>query len=383
MIRKRLGIVVLSVVAPLGSCVDVSHARDEQESLAALRLRISRMESHLADVRDREEDAESEKKRLHLQLELAEARVREARMILQERRDSVGHLQNEIRGLTRELQRRSAMVRASVQMAALLGRPGPLRLLSDAAVGLEHGRALDTVTALVEGQARLREEQWELRMEKSRKLEQLSKDLEAAAGEAETLQERRARLRELESSVEERLEQLRRTERRTRKTLDDLTRRAAALEALIGRLASTERSVQGGDIRRYRGALAWPVEGEVTVTFGKHRTARYATYTVCNGLRLDVDPGDEVRAVFAGEVAFARYFKGYGNMVVIDHGHDIYTVTAGLATLFVQAGNRVGLLERLGMAGPAQEDGNVYLEFRSGRQALDPSNWLRLKEGIH
>lgn len=379
MIGYRFMIVVLLASVLSHGGAPTALAADEQESLEAIRARISRMEGRLEEIHGREEDAEAERAHLTLELLLAEARVREARMTLSRRRDEIARLQADIGDLSEELRRRESLVRASVQMAALLGRPGPLRLLSDAATRSGSGEALDTVTALVEGQARLREEQTALRIEKRGKLEKMSRGLEAAKREARILQQRREELRVLEKRVEARLDELRRTKVRTRRELDDLTRRAEALEALIGRLAAKERGVRGDDIRRYRGALGWPAEGRVEVTFGKHRTAKYATYTLCNGVRLAVPPGGEVRSVFPGEVAFARYFKGYGNMVVIDHGREMYTVTAGLATLSVRAGERVALGERLGLAGPAQSDGNVYVEFRSGRRAVDPLDWLRLR----
>ena len=149
----------------------------------------------------------------------------------------------------------------------------------------------------------------------------------------------------------------------------------------MGVLASRERMTGKEDIRRYRGALPWPARGRVVQTFGRHYLPKYSTYTVCNGLRFDVDSGSPVRAVFPGVVAFARHFKGYGNMVVIDHGHEIYSLAAGLGTIHVRLNQNVTIGLQLGLAAPPKEDGNFYFEIRVAEEPQDPRRWLQLEEG--
>ena len=61
-------------------------------------------------------------------------------------------------------------------------------------------------------------------------------------------------------------------------------------------------------------------------SFGRHHLPKYATYTLCNGVRLDVPSGTPVTAVFGGVVAYAQDFKGYGNMVVVDHGNHVFSL---------------------------------------------------------
>ena len=100
---------------------------------------------------------------------------------------------------------------------------------------------------------------------------------------------------------------------------------------------------------------------------------------MCNGLRFDARSGVEVSAVYPGEVAYARFFKGYGNMVVIDHGQDVYSLVAGLATIHVRVNQRVDMGLRLGLASPPKDDGNIYFEIRVGKKPQDPRRWLQLR----
>ena len=67
-------------------------------------------------------------------------------------------------------------------------------------------------------------------------------------------------------------------------------------------------------------------------------------------------------------------------MVVIDHGHDVYSLVAGLATISVRLNQRVPMGLSLGVAASSSEEGNVYFEIRDGDTPMDPLRWLRLKE---
>jgi septal ring factor EnvC (AmiA/AmiB activator) len=180
--------------------------------------------------------------------------------------------------------------------------------------------------------------------------------------------------------VESRLGELDRSQRSAGTRLEDLRQREQALERLMGLLATRDRPPADDDIRRYRGALSWPAPGRVVRGFGRHYLSRYATYTVCNGLRLSVASGTPVQSVFPGVVAYAQFFKGYGNMVVVDHGHGVYSLVAGLATLHVRLDHRVAMGTRLGQASPPSEDGNLYFEIRVGETPQDPRRWLQLED---
>ena len=178
-----------------------------------------------------------------------------------------------------------------------------------------------------------------------------------------------------------RLNELERSERRTTDALAEMREREQALGRLMELLGEERRASGGQDIRRFKGALPWPAPGRVVQSFGRHHLPKYATYTLCNGVRLDVPSGTPVTAVFGGVVAYAQHFKGYGNMVVVDHGNQVFSLAAGLATIFVRVDQRVGMGLQLGLAPPPSAEGNLYLEMRVGGRPEDPQRWLQLEEG--
>ncbi len=368
-------VVALLVAAPAAA---VNPPPDQLESV---RARIRSLEGRLARLDAESADVAREREQLDAELELAEARVRENEILLGTSRSEADRLRAEVAGLAGDLVARRELVQKHLEMAVLLGGPGPLQLLFDAARGGDLERAVSTVAALTAAQVRLLQEYDVLTQRHKERLADLSVILDRAEGQTRSLEARRYELQATRARVEDRMRAIERSQRTTGTDLAELRQREQALTRLMEVLSSKDRFTGREDIRRYRGALPWPVDGEVVQTFGRHYTPKYSTYTVCNGLRYAAPGGAPVRAVFPGVVAFAQHFKGYGNMVVIDHGNDVYSLAAGLATIHVRLDQRVSMGSQLGLASPPADEGNVYFEIRGGEEPQDPRRWLQLAEG--
>jgi len=353
------------------------------EELAVIRARIGRLERRLAELNRKSAGARQREERLQAELDLAQARVAELEALLSRSRDEILALKRQAVALAADLGHRREVLKGYLAMAALLGEPGPVQLLFDALRGGHLAEASGTVAVLMEGQVRLTREYVALERKHRARLEELSNVLNRAQEEAVELERRREELERLRVAAARERRQLEHQKTATAGRLEEYQQRAAALERLMGLLAKQRRLTGTEDIHAYRGALPWPARGRIVESFGRHRLPRYATYTVCNGLRLEVPGGTEVRAIFPGVVAYARYFKGYGNMVVIDHGHQVYSLVAGLATIFVRPDQDVSMGTPLGMTPPPHEGGNLYVEVREKGHPQDPRSWLRLKEAGH
>lgn len=368
---------VLSLSLLVGSAAGASSPNDDQ--LNAVQSRIGQLEQRLSQLSQESASVERERRELDAQLELAGARVRETELLLVQSSEEVERLRTESAELASELEGRRKLLDRHLEIMALLGRPGPLQLFFDAYQGGDLEEAVGTVSVLTGGQMRMVEEYHEVSQQHSLRLAELSQILPQAREEARQLEVRRAELETVRDRVARKLTSLENSRKSTGATLEDLRVREAALQRLINVLSSKERFTGREDIRGYRGALPWPVEGRVVQGFGRQRLAKYNTYTVCNGLRFDAPGSSPVEAVFPGIVAYARHFKGYGNMVVLDHGNNVYSLVAGLGTIHVRVDQSVTMGMRLGLAAPPAEGGNVYLEFRVGEKPQDPRSWLQLK----
>jgi septal ring factor EnvC (AmiA/AmiB activator) len=175
--------------------------------------------------------------------------------------------------------------------------------------------------------------------------------------------------------------ELRRVQERDSRKLADLQERAGRLERILELLSKSRlsRELSGEDPRRFRGALGWPHSGPVVTFFGRQKHPRFLAFVMNNGIEIGASPGAPVVAVFPGRVLYARFLKGYGNTVIVDHGSKFLTIYAKLGSVSTMEGRDVRIDESVGTVGaPAEDEGAVvYFEIRDGGKAVDPIPWLR------
>jgi len=128
-----------------------------------------------------------------------------------------------------------------------------------------------------------------------------------------------------------------------------------------------------------RGRLPHPVTGQVEVGFGRVVDPRFETVTLQKGVDIRAAAGDVVRAVAPGRVAHAGWFKGYGNLVIVDHGDGFHTLVAHLASMSTAMGEEVEAGALLGTVGDTGSTKGPYLyfEIREHGRPVDPAAWLR------
>lgn len=123
-----------------------------------------------------------------------------------------------------------------------------------------------------------------------------------------------------------------------------------------------------------RGKLPWPVAGRVEPLFGKPRGAGGITW---KGVRIDANEGREVHAVSHGRVAFADWLRGYGMLIIIDHGDGYMSLYGHNQTLYKETGDWVEAGERIAAVGRSggQEHAALYFEIRHNGRPTNPERW--------
>jgi septal ring factor EnvC (AmiA/AmiB activator) len=127
-----------------------------------------------------------------------------------------------------------------------------------------------------------------------------------------------------------------------------------------------------------RGKLPRPVKGVVEVGFGKVVNPRFNTITVQKGLDIRATAGTPVLAVAEGTVAYAGSLRGYGNLLILDHGDGFHTLMAHLGTVTPELGATVAAGDVVGEVGDtgSLKGAYLYFEVRKAGQAVDPALWL-------
>ena len=199
-------------------------------------------------------------------------------------------------------------------------------------------------------------------------LTRISRDIEQQQREVGTMKRDEVRLSSL-------VEQLSRVIARTPKPRPESHARLApglATEPLADAPAEEE------SFARLKGRLALPVRGELASRFG---SPRQDSGIVWKGVFIAARGGEEVRAVAAGRVVFADWLRGFGNLLIIDHGESYMTLYGYNEALLKQVGDVIHRGERIATVGSTggRPDSGLYFEMRHEGRPFDPMSWVPRK----
>ena len=123
-----------------------------------------------------------------------------------------------------------------------------------------------------------------------------------------------------------------------------------------------------------RGSLRMPVQGTITARYGMKR----ADGPSWKGIFIKTSAGAPVHSVAGGKVIFADTLRGFGRLIIIDHGDHYMTIYGNAQTLNKRVGDTVGSGETVATAGNSGENGEtgLYFELRRSGHALNPSDWI-------
>lgn len=141
--------------------------------------------------------------------------------------------------------------------------------------------------------------------------------------------------------------------------------------------ATPEAAQSSSAFAQLKGSLRLPVRGVVSNRFGAARQEGSAW----KGLFIRADQGSEVKAIANGEVVFSDWMRGFGNLLIVDHGGKYLSIYGNNEAVLKQTGDTVrggDVIASVGNSGGNPESG-LYFELRYQGQPLDPLKWVNLK----
>jgi len=347
--------------------------RDER--LRKVQERRKALEQDLVRLRGQEKSLLGDVERLEVEVRLRGEELREIQIGLQRTQEQMDATVKRLGELTAQVERERPVLAARARSLYKLGELSYLRLLLSVDRPSDIFRGYRFVTAL----ARRDNERIAAFRADLQTLATVRQDLETKTREAVALRESREKARRRLDADRRRKTALL-TEIVERKEthaayLQELQEAEARLTDLLNGLSEGDVAVP---VAAFKGALPWPTEGRVRSTFGRHKHPKFDTYTIQNGIEIEAPADAPVAAVHEGEVVFAERFKGYGLMVVVDHGGKHHSLYAHLGEARVQTGQKVAAGEVLGTVGSTTLEGpGLYFEMRFQGRPEDPLEWLR------
>ncbi len=379
-----LGKLVSALVAAalLGLAVTSARAQENREEVEA---ELDRVRSEIEQIQSRINDDLSDRDRLLGQLAEAERAVGRSRRAQAETDQALSAVRSDISELesrrsTLEEQAGQRASELALQLATayrqgsqsrlkmLLNQDDPRRLSRRLAYHGYLSRArLAAIKELRETVAALEGTRAELALEADRL--------------SDLLEERRRETRRLETAMAQRGEALDALEQRLasdRERLADLERDAAELTRLLEQLADVLADVPADiaipPFEDLRGLLEMPVSGGVLQAYGDHRSGELQW----TGWLIEADTGDEVRSIAHGRVAYAEWLRGYGLLLILDHGDEFMSLYAHNEALMLDVGDWVAPGDVVALAGRSGgvSQSAVYFELRQSGRPVDPAGWI-------
>jgi len=258
------------------------------------------------------------------------------------------------------------------------GRAGYAKLLFGSSGVREFGRATRAVAALM----RLNEQRI---VEHRRTLEASQQERAMLEGELRALQAREAEARQAQAAADRALEASTALIAQFDARRDLNAQLAGELQTAYARLQQQVANIGSGrpvepvaiPLTAFRGGLDWPVPGRVTGRFGQP-FGRLGNTAIRNGIEIAAVEDTPVRAVHSGTISFADPFTGFGNLVIVDHGANTYSLYGYLGATSVTRGDAVDSGTELGRVGSAPEGpAALYMEIRIDGRSVDPVQWLK------
>ena len=133
------------------------------------------------------------------------------------------------------------------------------------------------------------------------------------------------------------------------------------------------------DFTSFKGLLNMPVKGKIISFFGPYKNTKFNVKNFRSGIDIKADRGEPIHAVCDGLIIYSSWFKGYGNMIVIAHGENYYSVYAHIEELFKTKGDKVEKDEVVATVGDtgSMVGSGLYFELRHHGKPMNPLEWLK------
>ena len=409
--------VLLALIWPL--CVSANQADRKQSELEALKRRLQTLQQEFRDTQAHRQEAADELRQSERAISSAVRQLRQLDGERQRTQTDLLTLTQQAEAAAARIQQQQAHLAQALKAAYQRGQGDALKLILNGADPNQTARDLRYLAHLSHAQLAMIEalradlaQLAALQQQTAQKSTELTQ-LQAAreAEQQKLLADKRAReqvLQRLSVQIQQQrlqISNLKRDERSLTQLVERLNRlmaQQAAREAARVRAAKqaqksqkAEKNVAGQPRRavavntdtpvafrsdqafsRLKGSLRLPVAGELMNRFGAPREGGGLSW---KGLFIRATQGTAVKAIAAGQVVFAEWLRGFGNLIIVDHGEGYMSLYSNNESLYKQVGERVQPGDAIATVGNSggQPDTGLYFEMRHQSRPVNPLLWVK------
>lgn len=362
---------------------ETADARAEAARLEQLRKRIGNIKQELGSLRGEQDTVQARLAGTEQEIGSVTAELRRLEDRARKAQENIRTLHEERSSLQQDLHEQRAALTSELQAAYMAGRQERIKLLLNqedpAAVSRmlvyqgyftrarlarmqDYRNTLARLVALEEALLVQRDEVEQLRTQQQEKSERLARERDKRRG---ILAQLKQQLRDRQTE----LSTLEQDERRLQELVRSLQQALADIPAVSGDYQS---------LRELKGKLRWPVAGRVTRSYGaKQASGKLRS----RGVYIATQAGADVHAIGKGRVAFADWLRGFGLLLIIDHGDGYMSLYGQNSSLYKRVGEWVVRGEVVAAAGSSggQAQPGLYLELRKDGRPFDPGGWFKGK----
>ena len=377
----------LSLLLLLGSTVPTLIAAPldtKKEELQQVQGRISDLQTALKSARNQQSELNKKLQTVEQKIGDQARRLRVLGGSLNRQKQQLQQLQQRRSAQEQELDAHRSLLSQQIRTAYAMGRQERIKIL----LNQQDPATISRVMAYYDYFNRARTEQLQLIEGLISELQETEADLISETRRLEELQtkelQQQAELKQTQLARYEVIKALSAEISSKGQELGGLKKSETQLKSLMQRLqqelsALPTEAVQSQPFRALKGRLPWPSKGRLAARFGMAKGAGLRW----DGVLIAGKEGQEVQAVHQGRVAFADWLRGFGLLLIIDHGSGYMSLYGHNQSLFKEAGDWVQpgeVIALVGNSGGRLETG-VYFSIRKKGRPVNPKKWCKKIKG--
>ena len=354
---------------------------DSEQALKEVRSKIERLRADIEKTQTQHDSVRTELAKIEKQISHLHRTLKQLDKNLRKQNRKLDELYAKRKSLRKDVRMQQGMLEKQVLAAYMIGRQEYLKLL----LNQEDPAVIGRTMAYYDYFNRARVERINVSRESLLALIDTEKQIKAETEALKDLQQQQlAKKQSLEEASRSRAVVVAKLKQELADKSSDLSRLVQdekRLADLVARLDEAipdilTESAKHTPFAKLKGELHWPTKGQVRDLYGQRRAASQVKW---NGVMIIAQEGREVKAVSHGRVAYADWLRGYGLLLIIDHGNGYMSLYGQNQAIYKETGEWVEAGETIASVGKSggQDQAGLYFEIRHNGKPTNPMKWCR------